>query len=163
MGSYFYGKPEVCTWVRKNFPPYSTVLDVGACDGKWKALLPEYKKMDAVEIFEPYALKLRDYRNVFITDIFELEYDWYDLIIFGDVIEHMTVTKAKAVLAYAKPRCRDMIIAVPWEYEQGEVDGNKYQAHLQDDLTPELFAKRYHGFEVLHDPGNGYCYYHKKP
>lgn len=162
MGSYFYGKPEVCTWVRKNFPTTSTVLDVGACDGKWGKLLPEYT-MDAVEIFEAYALTLTGYRNVFITDVSALEYDWYDLIIFGDVIEHMTVEKAQAVLEYAKPRCRDMIIAVPWEYEQGEVDGNIWQAHLQDDLTPELFAKRYHGFSVLHDPGNGYCYYHKTP
>lgn len=162
MGSYPYGKPDVCTWVRKNFQRGSVLLDVGACDGKWRELLPEYT-MDAVEIFEPYARKLKGYRNVFVMDVAELEYDWYDLVIFGDVVEHMTVEQAQTVLEYAKGHCRDMVVAVPWLYEQGEVDGNKWQAHLQSDLTPELFAERYPGFEVLVDPGNGYCYYHKKP
>ena len=160
MGSYDYGKREVVEWIRQHFLPDAVILDVGACDGKWRRLLPEYT-MDAVEIFEPYARKLTGYRNVFITDITALNYDWYDLIIFGDIVEHMTPKRAKAMLEYAKPRCADMIIAVPWEYKQGIVDGNKWQAHIQDDLTPELFAKRFPGFQVLHDPGNGYCYYHK--
>lgn len=162
MGSYPYGKPDVCTWVRENFQRGSVLLDVGACDGKWRELLPEYT-MDAVEIFEPYARKLKGYRNVFVMDVAEIEYDWYDLVIFGDVVEHMTVEQAQTVLEYAKGHCRDMVVAVPWLYEQGEVDGNKWQAHLQSDLTPELFAERYPGFEVLHDTANGYCYYHKKP
>ena len=41
MSSYDYGKPEICAWVRKHFPRSSTILDVGACDGKWRRLLPE--------------------------------------------------------------------------------------------------------------------------
>ena len=54
-----------------------------------------------------------------------------------------------------------MIIAVPWLYEQCAIYGNEYGIHIQDDLTPELFAERYLGFDVLCDPGHGYCYYHK--
>ena len=53
MSSYDYGKPEVCAWIRRHFPPETTILDVGACDGKWRRLLPEYPNMDAVEAFEP--------------------------------------------------------------------------------------------------------------
>ena len=100
MGSYNEGKLEVVEWVKQNFPKGSTCLDVGACDGKWWKLLGDYLKMDAVEIFQPniaiHDLK-RKYNKVFYGDIFGLEYEHYDLIIFGDVLEHMTVEKAQAV------------------------------------------------------------------
>jgi len=159
MGSYNIGKDVVCEWIRDSFTPKATVLDVGACNGKWRDLLPEYT-MDAVEIFRPYAEKLTGYRSVIIGDIFDFWYEWYDLIIFGDVIEHMSVEKAQAVLRYAQDRCFDMVIAVPYLYEQGEVDGNRWQAHLQPDLTPEIFADRYPGFDVIFATED-YAYFHK--
>ena len=159
MGSYNIGKSDVCKWIRKRYSPESAILDVGACDGKWRKLLPEYT-MDAVEIFDRYARNLKDYRNVFIMDIFECQYDWYDLVIFGDVIEHMTIERAQTVLEYAKQHCDDMIVAVPFMYEQGIVDGNIWQMHIQDDLTPEKFDERYPGFEKLFYLGSDYCYYH---
>ena len=161
MSSYGYGKREVCGWVLSTFPGDAEILDVGACDGNWRRLLPEFPKMDAVEAFWPNALRLEGYRQVFTVDIRNFEYDWYDLIIFGDVIEHLTVRQAQKVLEYAKPRCRDMIIAVPFLYTQGEIYGNPYEKHIQDDLTPELFDERYPGFEVLLRAADDYCYYHK--
>ena len=161
MGSYDYGKQEICRWVLEHFPAEATILDVGACNGKWRELLPGYT-MDAVEIFKPYADRLTGYRKVYVGDVFDYWYQWYDLIIFGDVIEHMSVQKAQTSIAYARTRCADMIIAVPFMYSQDEVDGNKWQRHIQDDLTPERFAKRYAGFEPLyHDEAHKYCYYHK--
>ena len=161
MSSYPYGKAEVCRWVRETFPPDAAVLDVGACDGAWRRLLPEYAAMDAVEIFGMNIPKLKGYRKVFHADVRELRYGEYDLIIFGDVLEHMSPEEARAVLAYAQPRCRDLIIAVPFLYEQGEIYGNPWEVHIQADLTPEIFAERYPGYTVLCDPGHGYCYYHK--
>ena len=162
MSSYYYGKPEVCTWIREHFPPDVTVLDVGACDGNWRQLLPEYRNMDAVEIFEPNLSRLTGYRNVYHADIRDLPYEHYDLIIFGDVIEHMSVDRAREVLEYAAPRCEDMIVAVPFLSPQGAIYGNPFEIHVQDDLTPEIFEERYPGFAVLCDPGHGYCYYHKE-
>lgn len=163
MSSYYFGKAQVCAWVRKTFPASSTVLDVGPCDGIWRQLLPEYV-MDAVEIFPPNAERCRalPYRRVVCQDVRRFVYDHYDLIIFGDVIEHMDVKDAQAVLEYAGPRCRDMIVAVPFLYPQEPFYGNPWEKHLQPDLTPKLFAERYPGFEVLYDPGNNYCYYHKE-
>ena len=161
MSSYFYGKPEICAWVRAYFPRSSTILDVGACDGNWRRLLPEYPNMDAVEAFKPNLGRLRGYRNVFHADIREFPYKRYDLIIFGDIIEHLTVAQAQAVLAYAVPRCRDMIVAVPFLYRQGAIYDNPYEVHIQDDLTPELFAQRYPELEVLLRAREDYCYYHK--
>lgn len=161
MSSYFFGKDIVCAWIRENFSAGTEILDVGACDGIWRQLLPEYT-MDAVEIHGPNADRLHGYRKVFRRDVDELDYEHYDLIIFGDVIEHMDVEKAQRVLAYARPRCRDMVVAVPFLYPQDAFGGNPWEKHLQPDLTAEIFAARYPGFSVLCDTGLNYCYYHKE-
>lgn len=161
MGSYDYGKPQVVRWITDNFMTDASILDVGACDGKWRKLLEHYPNVDAVEIFPKNAERIRNmYRIVYQADIADLKYDYYDLIIFGDVIEHMQVEKAQKVLEYARQRCRDMIVGVPFEYKQGILYGNPYEVHIQDDLTPELFRERYKGFEVLVDTHKAYCYYH---
>lgn len=162
MGSsYMLGKAEVCAWIRKNFPEDSTVLDMGAGEGTWHNLLPEYT-MDAVEIYTPFAEKLKGYRQVFNADITGFEYEPYDLIIFGDVLEHLTVEDAQKALDYAWPRCRDLIVAVPFLYPQGPVGGNDHEAHIQDDLTPSLMKVRYPKLEMLHDTWQMYAYYHKR-
>ena len=161
MSSYYFGKDIVCAWIRENFSAGTEILDVGACDGIWRKLLPEYT-MDAVEIHGPNADRLHGYRKVFRRDVDGLDYEHYDLIIFGDVIEHMDVEKAQRVLAYARPRCRDMVVAVPFLYPQDAFGGNPWEKHLQPDLTAEIFAARYPGFSVLCDTGLNYCYYHKE-
>lgn len=166
MASYDYGKDEIVSYIYQNFAPSSTCLDVGACDGKWQWMLGHYLTMDAVEIFEPNVVKHRlreKYRRTWICDIDDFKYNYYDLIIFGDVIEHMEVEKAQRVLEYAKTRCRDMIIGVPFLYKQGALYGNIYERHIQDDLTAEVFKERYSGLEVLIQPTSDYCYYHKAP
>jgi len=162
MGSYDYGKQEVCAWIRSKFLPGSTILDVGAGDGKWRRLLPDYTKMDAVEVFAGHLPELTQYRKAYHADIRDYKFDWYDLVIFGDIIEHLAVGQAQAVLQYAMPRCRDMIVAVPFLYPQGTEYGNEFEIHIQDDLTAELFAERYPDLDVLIDPGHSYCYYHKR-
>lgn len=163
MGSYNYGKREVVEWVKNTFPKGSTCLDVGACDGKWHYLLGDYLAMDAVEIFLPNIDRFdlrKKYRIVYGVDIAYLPYKWYDLIIFGDVLEHMTVANAQKVVEYARPRCKDMIIAVPYLYTQPPIYGNQWEEHIQNDLTPEIFDQRYPGFEPIWI-NNEYGYYHK--
>ena len=165
MGSLNDGKDFIIGWIKKNFPQGATCLDVGACDGRWKSMTGDYLVMDAVEIFEPnvkqYGLKDK-YNDVFTGDIADFHYDWYDLIIFGDVIEHMTVEKAQAVLNYARTRCSDMIIAVPYLYPQNAVYGNPWEKHIQDDLTREVFDRRYPGFRLICKPSENYAYYAKE-
>lgn len=161
MGSYRYGKDHICAWIRANVPSDASVLDVGPCDGIWQRMLPEYR-MDACEIFEPNARACDPlYRTVYCCDIADLEYDHYDLVIFGDVIEHMEVRKAQHVLAYAEAHCHDIIVAVPWLYRQGELYGNQWERHIQDDLTEQLYEERYPGFTQIWR-SNEYAYYHKR-
>lgn len=162
MASNDIGKDWVCAWIRANFPQDAKILDVGACDGKWKKLLPEYT-MDAVEAFPPNCERIKTlYRVVYCADVAELEYDDYDLIIFGDVIEHMSVETAQKVLSYADKKCGDMIVAVPYLYKQGPLYGNPWEVHVQDDLTAENFAERYPKLAVLYDTRQNYCFYHRE-
>lgn len=164
MPSYEFGKKEVCEWIRENFPPESEILDVGACDGNIRRHLSEYNNMDAVEIWTPSAEAIKPmYREVFNENMVGLKLKKYDLIIMGDFIEHLSVEDAQKVIKYAKTRCTDMIIAVPFLYPQGAMYGNPYEEHLQPDLTKEVFDERYPGFEVLFDTQRNYCYYHKAP
>lgn len=162
MASYSYGKREVENWIRTHIQRGSSCLDVGACDGIWSDMLRDYLIMDAVEIYRPNAEKLfPKYREVYVGDIAEYRYNWYDLTIFGDVIEHMTVEQAQSVLQYAREHSGDVIVAVPFMYVQGELYGNKWEKHIQDDLTEELFFERYGKWEKLVQPKKDYCYFHK--
>ena len=188
MASYDYGKDKVMDrllrWASKrDFYDSLRFLDVGACDGKWARLiyqttnravregsklgndLPEIR-LDAVEIFKPNAARILDlYDNVFVGSIADYGYKFhqYDIIIFGDVIEHMEVNEAQYVLDYARGNCgADIIVGVPFQYKQGPLYGNPWERHIQDDLTPELMAERYPGLELMFQAAPDYAYYHKK-
>lgn len=164
--SYPDFKEDIKTYIIDKFPSKeTTILDIGAGEGTYYNLLKDhYQKMCAIEIFEPNIenFKLREkYEEVLNANIVDARYNWFDLIIFGDIIEHLTIEDAQQVLEYALNKCDEMIVAVPYKYPQGEVDGNKYEIHIQDDLTPEIIRERYPYLELLYG-NNEYGYYIKK-
>lgn len=163
--SYPYFKEEVCEYLKKRNGRNARILDVGAGDGIYWELLHNFSdNIDAVEIFEPNIINynLKDkYSNVYNADIRGLEYSYYDIIIFGDIIEHLTVEEAQEVLKYAYTKCKDLIVAVPYNFKQGIIDGNIYEIHKQDDLTPLVMQERYPFLKLLY--GNEeYGYYVKE-
>lgn len=146
MASLNIGKAECVSWISQNFSKGTTCLDVGACDGKWADLLNDYLIMDGIEIYQPNIGKHKlnnKYRRVFLGDIRKFEYKRYDLIIFGDVLEHMSVEDAQKVLEYAYPRCKNFLVAVPYQWVNRSHYGNPWEVHIQDDLTPENVLERY--------------------
>ena len=162
--SYKYFKEEIKEYLKNKYNKGSSILDVGAGNGTYYDLLGEYyKNIDGVEIYAPNIVEncLRGkYREVYNEDIREFKYEWYDIIIFGDIIEHLEVKEAQKVLEYAYDRCREMIIAVPYMYKQGVCYGNVYEIHKQDDLTKENVLERYPYLKLLY--GNEeYGYYVK--
>ena len=162
--SYKYYKNDIKAYLEGKFTENARILDVGAGEGTYFNYLGDYfKVMDAVEVFKPNIdkYKLQDkYNKVYNVDIKDFKYDFYDIIIFGDVIEHLSVEDAQNVLKYAYNMCDEMIVAVPYQYEQGEEYGNVYEIHKQDDLTPEIVKKRYPMLKLLY--GNDeYGYYVK--
>lgn len=160
-----FGKKEIKEYLKSKYDRDITILDVGCGEGTYFNLLyPYYTNIEGVEIYKPnidnYELELK-YKKVYNKNIVDMEYNYYDVIIFGDVIEHLSVEDAKKVLKYALPRCKELIVAVPYRYQQGEVDGNEYERHIQDDLTPYLMKKRYPYLELMFG-NNEYGYYKKR-
>ena len=137
----------------ENYPENYTVLDIGPYDGRWwNSLHNHFKHIDAVEAFEPYIehFKLNEkYDSVFVSDIREFEFEYYDIIILGDVLEHMPIDDAQKLLEKLSPKCKQLLVIIPYEYPQDEYDNNKFQIHYQEDLTDEIFMDRYKGFSLL--------------
>ena len=137
-------KPEIIKYIKNNLiDKNSSILDCGPGKGTYSILLSEnrkriYPNMDCCEIFEPYVEKFqlkKKYRNVFISDICDFEFDWYDMIIMGDVLEHIETQKAQTLLKNIYNKCKHIVIAVPFMFKQGVCYGNKHEEHLQPDLT----------------------------
>ena len=151
--SYRYYKEEIKEYLKDKYRENASILDVGCGCGTYFDLLGDYfKNIDGVEVYKPniekYELE-KKYRVVYNEDICKMEYKYYDIVIFGDVLEHIEVEEAQKVLRYAIDRSKEVIVAVPYQYEQGEVEGNVYEIHKQADLTPEIMQKRYPSLELL--------------
>ena len=163
--SYEYFKKDVRDYLKRAFYEDATILDVGAGEGTYYNLLTYwFLYIDAVEVFKPnidnYNLE-KKYRKVYNCDIRDFKYDFYDIVIFGDIIEHLEVSEAQEVLKYACEHSKEVIVAVPYKYEQGIVDDNIYEIHKQADLTPEIMEERYPMLKFL--VGNDeYGYYVKR-
>lgn len=169
LGGYSYdtGKTKIKKWIMENFSEDISILDIGCGEGGYYKLLQDtnfINRMEAVEAcvegVEAWGIR-NMYKEVHVTDIREFEFDHYDLIIMGDILEHLSVEDAQKVLSYVLPRCNDIIVAVPYELPQGPLHKNEYEAHIQGDLTPENFLERYPDLEPVLIY-KSYGYYHKK-
>lgn len=140
------------------------ILDVGAGNGLYGTMLKDIAdRIDAVEAYLPYIenFKLEKiYDNVYNVDILDFNLPIkYDLIIFGDILEHIEVDKAIALLDRLK-EIDQIIIAAPYQYEQGALYGNPYEIHKQSDLTKDIFLQRYPDYSYMFGD-NKYGYFAK--
>jgi len=148
-----YFKDQTKDYILENYDKSIRILDVGPGIGTYYNILSllGYHNIDCVEAFEPYVQDYgleKKYKNVFIGNVCELDIDFnsYDLVILGDVLEHISKSDAQKLLSKIQSNC---IVAIPFLSPQEESFGNKYEIHLQDDLTPDLFTERYEGFYPL--------------
>lgn len=167
--SYYYGKQQVKEKILEIFPETPIrILDIGAGIGIYADYLEKICVIDAIEIYEPYVLKCNlneKYHQVFICNALDFDYkiDEYDVVILGDIIEHLSIDNAKKLLNNIYDKFKLIILSIPYETTQNIRGENIYQRHLQDDLTHEKFNERYPGFEVLiKGPKYGYYYSYRK-
>jgi len=128
-----------------------SILDIGVGFGKWGFLCREYLdvmagrpfpenwkiKIDGLEIFEPYIQLHQShiYNTIHIGDCTRLIDDLpsYDLMIMGDVLEHIPKPAGRQFLEKAFKKCKAFILVIPlgsaW-LKQGEMYGNKHEAHI---------------------------------
>lgn len=139
--------------------PYK-VLDVGVGLGKWgKAIRNTFPDciIHGVEVYEPYITDelLVIYDTIFLSDVRSilprLDND-YDIIIFGDVLEHMAFEDAERILNESLEKSMYVIVNTPNGFlPQGEWRGNIFEEHLSG-FTIETF----HEFDIIeaYDLGN---------
>jgi hypothetical protein len=148
--SYF--KQQTKEYILDKYGRAAKILDIGAGAGAYYDMLSieGYNNLDCVEAFESYIVnyKLREkYKKVLLGDVtkLDIDFDQYDLIILGDVLEHIQLEEAKILLN--KMKRSNVIIGVPFESPQGIHFDNTFEIHLQEDLTFINFFERFEGYK----------------
>lgn len=160
--SYTYFKKEIKEYFKNNIPTSTKILDVGPGEGTYSKLLRDLGYyMDCVEVYEPYisTYQLKEkYDNVFLDNILNFNTSYYDFIILGDVLEHISTEDAQKLIQKIHNSGKECLVAVPYLMPQDGLDDNEHEKHLQEDLTPEIMKKRYPELECLYS-NSSYGYY----
>lgn len=161
--SYAYGKDAIARFFVDHIPRDCRILDVGPGVGTYADLLtPHGYTLDAIEICGAYVQAYglgEKYHRIVIGDVRALSLHEYDVVILGDVLEHLSVADAYGVLS----RCRVAVVAVPYLLPQSsvtmELNGatvvNPHEEHKQDDLSPLVMAIRYPALGMI---WSNHCY-----
>ena len=145
--------PETKPWVIEKIQNLKAmrIIDVGAGAGIYSELVlkdSEGVSIDAIEIWGPYIEEFRleeKYDQVFQVDVRSFASFDYDLVILGDVLEHMSLSDAKALWNRISKSARYAIITIPIvHYPQGEEHGNPYEIHVTDNWRTKDVLRTFH-------------------
>lgn len=136
-----------------------SLLDIGAGSGTYANLLADIVPlMHGVEVWPDYVDRFDlpgKYHRVIVDDARLLPVsteigDHYDLVVFGDVLEHMTRAQALDVWDWAKSIATWGLISVPTvHWPQVAEHGNPHEAHVQEDLTVDDVEEDYGPFDYV--------------
>lgn len=142
-----YSSDEGKTWMREQIDSAApaTVLDVGAGCGTYFDLAAQpWQFWLAVEAWRPYLERFdlaARYDGVIAEDVRSIDWPDVDLVIFGDVLEHMPRADALVVWEDARKHSRRLLLSVPVGlYEQGPEGGNPFEAHAETWTHEECLA-----------------------
>ncbi len=128
------------------------VLDVGPGVGTYAKLLagPSVSRLIGLEIFEPYVhtYRLHDhYDEIVVGDARLVELPACDVVILGDVAEHMSEADALDLWARAATAARRAVyLSIPIvHYPQGEIEGNAHEHHVVDDWDHDKVMAAFDG------------------
>lgn len=130
-GSSKKGKLTITKWFEQ-IPKKRTILDVGPGWGTYSKLLRKKDQVwHAVEIHKPYISKFqleRYYNKIYLADIrlFQPKIE-YDLIILGDILEHLSNKDAVTVLRNLFRKCNWCIISLPLDAETHASTDNSHK------------------------------------
>lgn len=148
------GKQETIDWI--DSIPHNTMLDIGPGAGVYADMINSrgmwYTLLDAVEVWQPYidtfGLKYK-YTNVYNVDIRNHDNFNYDVVIMGDILEHMTKEEAIAVWDKCASQAKHAVISIPIvHYPQGHEFGNPYEEHIKDDWTASEVLDTFKGIHT---------------
>ena len=151
------GMNDFVKWTIEN--SIDTVLDIGAGSGKYaENLKHKVKKIDAIEVFEHYINKfsLKDkYDNVILCDVRDHNDFNYDLVILGDVLEHMKRSEAVDLWSKISSQAKYAFISIPigecpqdgafYDIESGILMSNPYERHVEPNSTVDEILEKFSG------------------
>ena len=152
-----------------------TVLDIGAGAGAYADLVNELEPwclrwnspvpiIDGIEIYEPYVARHnldKKYRRIYVEDATEMDIGVYDLIILGDVLEHMDKFQAMSFWVSLLNKARFLYLSIPvtrfrpWfhgyvqpesDWEENEAEKHKYNWTYEEIL--KIFGGDHHNAEI---------------
>lgn len=140
-----YVKALCEAYVPTGYNPTLRVLDVGAGCGTYADALAGLPiTLEAVEVWPETVEALKKdarYAWVYDADVRHVAgvFEGYHVVIFGDVLEHMSVHEAHVVWDRAARSGATIIVSVPnSHYPQGALYGNEHERHLIEDPVKEL-------------------------
>ena len=148
-----YSDPENKPWSLEKIKEINpkTVLDCGAGAGTYldliKANLGYQTIVVGVEAWYPYIIKydLEDrYDILYPIDIRDVASFQYDLVILGDILEHMPESDAVLLWNRISEEAKYALISIPIiHYEQGAINDNPYEVHVEEDWTTEKVLQKF--------------------
>ena len=150
------GKTIFLDWVLNNVGREERILDVGFGGGVYGKILKAfyYEHIDGVDVWGENINEMGlnfIYDNIFIENVKDFEFDRYDLIIMGDVLEHMSLEDSKTLLnKFINGKTSKLFILVQYMYENhNEWRGNPYEVHIQDEINEEYMQREFPFLELL--------------
>jgi 2-polyprenyl-3-methyl-5-hydroxy-6-metoxy-1,4-benzoquinol methylase len=144
------GKPEAVSWITSHIPRNGGILDVGFGCAIYARLLRKqgYTNIDGVDVYENGVKELKldkYYNNIFISNILDFNFDFYELIILGDVLEHLTLEDAQALLEgwIRKNKMNHLLVSIPFQLKQSSTHENHHEEHLQPEITLNYMKTHY--------------------
>ena len=149
-----YSDPANKPWTAEKIKEINprTVLDVGAGAGVYLDIIREHVGnhvvVVALEVWQPnieqFKLKER-YDKVINEDVRKIDNFDYDLVIFGDVLEHMSEEDAVKLWNKVSEQAGSAIISIPIiHYHQDAYEGNPYEVHVEADWSPKRVRSAFH-------------------
>jgi predicted TPR repeat methyltransferase len=136
------GKPETVKWVDDNKDTINSILDIGAGSGTYYKLLSPLKafKWSAVEAWKNYIEEFeleKMYDTVYNEDIRNFKWkEEYDLVIAGDILEHMSKQDAEDIVKKILKHTKTLIISIPITHmPQEAINNNPYEVHVKDNWS----------------------------
>jgi hypothetical protein len=130
------GKDWLQECIINNSP--ASILDIGVGAGTYSRLLrPKLRRAHfiGIEVFEPYVEMFdlhEHYDELIVADAREVEWPRVDVVIMGDVIEHMAYDDAVAMWDKARRTARKSVfVSLPIIFApQGAEFGNEHERHM---------------------------------
>jgi len=136
-----------------------TVLDIGPGEGTYYYALQDtpVEILQGVEVWGPYIddFNLKEkYNNIYISNVYyldwdKLDYHTWDMVILGDIIEHLPRNQGEDVIRRAVDHSRYVVVSLPiYGYAQNVTMGNTYETHVEQ-YSDESIREVLKEYEIL--------------